>query len=29
LYLYGAALLMIATGLVLGYTPKATAGEDE
>ena len=29
LYLYGAALLMIATGLVLGYTPKATPEEEE
>ena len=29
LYLYGAALLLIATGLVLGYTPKATPGEQE
>ena len=29
LYLYGAAMLLIATGLVLGYTPKSTAGEEE
>jgi hypothetical protein len=29
LYLYGAALLLIATGLVLGYTPKATPDEQE
>jgi len=29
LYLYGAALLLIATGLVLGYTPKPTAEDAE